>query len=216
MFWTLIDCEKRFTIENKDVDETMLEGMDEEQKLKLLTIIKDIVAIIKDVVNIAETLHGIFKDCGGTYQIRERDIKDGITIPNNGGWIGYVIVQKGVSLDFADKTTTKIKGKAKLYVEKSNGKRKRDRKNKASLGFCTKQWNNCGNREFPSDPDPLLFRHKDGHNGKKTRKEYFPYALTIDKSTDFLKFNFGKNGIFVETVYLFGNTGCTVTSSTDW
>ncbi len=214
-YWPLITCDKRYTILNKEVTEQMMENVPADSTV--LTTIKDIVAIFKDVVIIWEGLHKLFADCAGTTTITEKTDRDTrIKIPNNGGFIGYKILQKGVALDMVNKTATKIKGKAKLYKSKKNGGQKRDRKNNASIGFCAKEWNNCEKKDWPSDPGNYLSPHQNGGNGKKKIKHHEPKALAIEKSYHFLQFKFGKNGVFVEAINLLGNTGCVNGSNTNW
>ncbi len=216
-FWSLINANRAYDIENTDLEPEMLEEMPTEEQVSFIETIQEIVDILGGVVTIATELHGLFADCAGTTSVNHEDYKYGVKVPNEQSWVGYYIIQKGQAIDFANKTITKIKGKARLYKEKSNGKRKRDRKNRASIGFCAKEFNNCQSQDWPSDPGNYVSPHLDGQKGGRVKiKHREPKALAIEYSYHFLQFKFGKNGIYAGAINLLGNTGCTHASNTNW
>lgn len=216
-FWSLINSTRAYTITDTDVEVSMFEGMSTEEQVDFIETIQEIVDILGDIVNIASALQELFADCAGTTTTSMEDYKHGVKVPNEQSWIGYYIIQKGQAIDFTNKTITKIKGKARLYKEKNNGKRKRDRKNVASIGFCAKEWNNCDDQDWPSNTGPYVSPHTDGQRGGRVKvKHHEPKALAIEYTYHFLQFKFGKNGIYAGARNLLGNTGCTHASNTNW
>lgn len=218
-FWPLINSDRAFVVDDIDLDLTMLEEEDVPpgDHNDFIETIQEIVDILGDVVNIAGDLMDLFADCAGSTAASMEDYRHGIVIENGQAAIGYFIIQKGQAIDFANKTITKIKGKARLYKKKSNGKRKRDRKNVASIGFCAKEWNNCDGQDWPSNTGPYVSPHTDGARGGRVKvKHREPKALAIEYTYHFLQFKFGKNGIYKDAKNLLGNTGCTHASNTDW
>lgn len=180
----------------------------------ILGAIKDIVDILKDVVEIAGSIAELMTDCSGSTTVSDRDVRDGIEIPGASQWIGYVMKQKGVIVDFKQ-TQTKIKGKAKVWKENKRGKKKKDRRNKASITFCAKEWNQCEGKEWPSDAG--FYSHPIVTKRKKAKIKFFqPNALVIDKSYHYVQFGFGRNGIYVTSLNLLGSTGCRNSSNTNW
>ena len=214
-YWTLMTCDKKFTIANKTVTPQMLDGLTPEQQRTILETIQDIVGIIQDVVNIVEQLHGLLADCAGTTTSENKDIRNGFEVQSGNRWIGYVMVQKGITFDFANKTSTKIKGKAKVWKLKSNGKKKKDRKIKVGISFCAKEWNACEATEWPSDPGPYKSPRKEKKKKVKL-KHTEPKALAIEYTTHYLQFRFGLDGIFEKALNLLGSDGCVRASNTDW
>jgi hypothetical protein len=218
-YWSLLNSSNAVIITDTDLEEEMFEdaGVPSGEVADYVESIQEIVAILETIVNIASELHNLFADCEGTTSTSMEDYRHGIQIENGQAAIGYFIIQKGQAIDFANKTITKIKGKAKLYKKKSNGKRKRDRKNVASIGFCAKEWNNCNDQDWPSNTGPYVAPHTDGPRGGRAKvKHREPKALAIEYTYHFLQFKFGKNGIYGGAKNLLGNTGCTHASNTDW
>lgn len=209
-YWTLITCDRRYVISNTTVDEDMMEGREDSKIKELLGVIQDIVGVLGGGVNIVREISSLLEDCAGSTTTTERDVRDGITIPNETDkWIGYVMKQKGVLFDF-NQTQTKIKGKAKIWKLNSKGKRKKDRKNKASIDFCVKEWNNC-------DGGDWVYKSPVSSKRKKVKiKFYQPYALVVGNPTHYLQFGFGRNGIYATSLNLLGTTGCRNSSNTDW
>ena len=217
-FWTLIREDREYIIEDTDLDENMLENADVPPGdfADLIETIQEIVDILGDIVNIAGDLMNLFADCAGSTTASEEDYRYGVPVPNESAYVGYYIIQRGQLIDFASKTVTKIKGKARLYKLKNNGKGKRDRRNRASIGFCAWEWNNCDDEDWLLS-GPYVKPHIDGVRGGRTKvKHREPKALAISETYHFLQFKFGKNGIYAGDKKLLGNTGCSHQSSTVW
>ena len=213
-FWTLINCNKKFTILNNVIDNSIFtEGDDDTKKKDIITTIKDILGTIGQAVGIVNQLADLMKDCASTEKVKDRDIRVGIPFDNNTRQIGYVMVQKGVLIEF-NQTTTKIKGKAKLWKLNKRGKFKKDRKAKAGISFCAYEWDACNGKEWASNNhyiSPIKEKRK-----VVRLKHYHPSALQIDKSYHYLQFQFGRNKKFVEAKNLFGVKGCGPASNIGW
>lgn len=217
-FWPLINSDRVYNIENTDLNEDVLNEAEVSPTdfADFIETIQEIVNILGDVVDIGGNLMDLFEDCAGTTTTSEKDYKFGVQVPNESAWIGYYIIQKGQLIDFASKTITKIKGKARLYKTKNNGKRKRDRKNRASIGFCAWEWNNCDDEDW-LNTGPYIKPHVNGVRGGRAHIKYKePKALAITETYHFLQFKFGKNDIYAGERKLLGNTGCNHASNTDW
>lgn len=214
-FWTLINCDKKFTILNNVVDNSVFtEGEDDTQKKDILTTIKDILGTIGQAVGIVNQLADLMKDCASSEKVKDRDIRDGILFDNDTRQIGYVMVQKGVLIEF-NQTTTKIKGKAKLWKLNKRGKFRKDRKSKAGISFCAYEWDACNGKEWASNNQPYISPIKEKRKKVKI-KHYHPSALQIDKSYHYLQFQFGRNKKFVEAKNLLGVKGCGPASNIGW
>jgi hypothetical protein len=215
-FWTLINCEKQYTILDTYVTEDMLEGLSENDKKDILTTIKDVVGVISGVVQLAETVSNLLADCAGTTTTTDRNMKYGFPIPNTNDkeWIGYKMKQRGVLFDF-NKTFTLIKGKARLWKENKKGKLRRDRRNSASIGYCAFEWNGCDGKDWPENGTFFNQHHVSGRKKKKIVHRH-PFALQITKSTHFVQFKFGKNGKYVDSRMLLGMNGCVQSSQNYW
>jgi hypothetical protein len=214
-FWTLINCDKAYTVLTSDVDNSMFtEGETEEEKKNILTTIKDILGILGQTVNIVKELAELMKDCASSETVKDKDMRDGIKFDNENRRIGYVMVQKGVLIDF-QQTVTKIKGKAKIWVKNKRGKYRKDRRAKAGVSFCAFEWDACNGKEWLSNSKPYISPIKEKRKKVKL-KHYHPSALQIDKSTHFLQFQFGRNKKFVEARNLLGIEGCGPASNIGW
>ena len=126
--------------------------------------------------------------------------------PNRARKIYYHVRQKGVLGDFKA-TKTKIEGKVKLYKKKNNGSRyKKDRNNSNGIGYCTLQWNPCDDKPWPVDNNAHSYAGVHGHKKAKF-KHYHPYALTIERSNDFLTYYLYYNQQFTgEFVHALGGS----------
>lgn len=214
-FWTLINCNKEFTLVSNVVDNSVFtEGENDTQKKDILTTIKDILGVIGQAVGIVNQLADLMKDCAGTEKAKDRDIRDGILFDNDTRQIGYVMVQKGVLIEF-NQTTTKIKGKAKLWKLNKRGKFRKDRKSKAGISFCAYEWDGCNSKEWASNNQPYISPIKEKRKKVKL-KHYHPAPLQIDKSYHYLQFQFGRNKKFVEAKNLFGVNGCGPATNIGW
>lgn len=217
-FWTLINCNKEFTLVSNVVDNSIFtEGEDDTQKKDILTTIKDILGVIGQAVGIVNQLADLMKDCAGTETVKDKSMRDGFEFDNGNRQFGYVMVQKGVLIDF-QQTTTKIKGKIKLWKKNKRGKWRKDRKTKSTLDFCAFEWDGCNGKEWPSDGHPYIHPKATPKRKKNKIKYYHPSALQIDKSTHFLQFHFGYNQTynFITGFNLLGNTGCGPASNLGW
>lgn len=205
-FWSVVTPSYGVQITDMDVSNQLLSMQDTARAQKLLGTIKEIVDIIGKLIDGIDKLSQMLKDCSGSTEAKVRHIRNGIYFDNDKKMIGYEIEQKSITFDF-NSSETKIKGKAKLFKIKDSGNKKRDRKNNVGIYFCTKQWDACDEKEWPSDGGSYI--HPTNTQKKKV-KTYMrqPYALAIEKSYHYLAFHFFGLDQYVGSVNLLGTDGC--------
>ncbi len=207
-FWTLINCNKEFTVLTQTIDDGMfVNGETESEKKDLLSTIKDVLGVLGQTVNIVKELGELFfTDCAPTDTGSERDIRFGLPFNNGNNSVGYVIRQRGVYFEFK-KTTTRIKGKAKLWKKNKRGKFKKDRRAVAGIMFCGLEWEGCSGKEWLNNGQPYI--QDPSHKRKKVKiRRRFDGALQIKKSTHYLQFKFFKDRNYIGDKILLGNQRC--------
>ncbi len=181
---------------------------------EILDLVTDFTGVVNGIAGVIIKLQQLLNDCSESTEAKVRRVKakQGYHFykDNKNRVIGYEMEQRSVTVDF-DETTTKIKGKAKLYKEKRKaGRYKKDRSNRVGIQYCAREWNQCENKPWPADGS--VYKSPRLHNVKKvkTGRNLFPYALTIKNSTEYLSFSFFFNENYETTKPLLSNvtTGC--------
>jgi hypothetical protein len=173
---------------------------------KLLGKIKTVAEILVIVVGIVKTVWDQMADCAESKEIKEKNFRyNGFPTLSNDRYIGYEIEQRSVTFD-GKGSTTKIKGKAKLYKYKNGKIKEHDRKGKIGIEYCTRQFDVCNKVDYPVDVNYIVPTVGPKEKAKKAKISkldcMIPFALAPTKSIHFLSFSFFYNSSYQKTVPL--------------
>ncbi len=173
---------------------------------KLLGKIKSVAEVLNVVVGIGKAVWEQMADCGESKEIKERNLRyNGFPTLIDSRYIGYEIEQRSVTFD-GKGSTTKIKGKAKLYKTKNGKIKGKDRRNKVGIEYCTRQFDVCNKVDYPVDGNlivPVVGPKERAKKAKLSKLDCMqPFALAPTKSMHFLSFSFCYNSGYQKTIPL--------------
>lgn len=207
-YWSLMGSNRTVNITDPNIANQLLGDTQDSDSTKkdILSKIKDIIEIIGGILDGIEQVGNLMKDCSSSTEKKISAIRDGFHTQDNKHIIGYEMEQKDVTFDF-NSTVTKIKGKAKLYKIKKNGKPKKDRKDLVGINFCARESDACDGTEWPVNGlpyiDPVITAKK------KVKTEFHqPGALRVSASYHFLQFKFYFDDRFEKALNLLATIGC--------